>query len=72
MISNAQQRLASIQPARNAIPSPADFKRRTPDLVLQGHQVGQPDVPGGYVMLAQPHDQNQNQGQGPYDANNFG
>jgi hypothetical protein len=73
MISNAQKALGSIQPARNAIPGPEEFKRNTPDIVLQGHQIGHPDVPGGYVLLAQPHDQNSgSQGNEPYLANNFG
>jgi hypothetical protein len=51
---------ASSQPYRpiqSAIPSPSDFKSRTPDIVLQGHQVNRPNTQGGYVLMAQPQDQ---------------
>lgn len=58
---------------QNAIPSPSDFKSQTPDIVLQGHQVGQPNTPGGYVLMAQPHDQggqdNTGYPQSPYGIN---
>jgi hypothetical protein len=42
---------------QSAIPNPADLKSQTPDIVLQGHQVGKPNTPGGYVLMAQPNDQ---------------
>jgi hypothetical protein len=45
------------RPIQSAIPSPSDFKRQTPDIVLQGHQVNRPNTQGGYVLMAQPHDQ---------------
>jgi hypothetical protein len=45
------------RPIQSAIPSPSDFKRQTPDIVLQGHQVNRPNTEGGYVLMAQPHDQ---------------
>jgi hypothetical protein len=45
------------RPIQSAIPSPSDFKSRTPDIVLQGHQVNRPNTQGGYVLMAQPQDQ---------------